>query len=119
MICQRRLNENGFNPSEVNGINSISCKINESLFAFDYKRLPRTVYNPWGCIYVTKKNVCLFFFKKREKQNKIFPTIHQMDGDGAADGFIRFINYSSSLGSCRQMAIQVCQVTQNDICNYY
>lgn len=67
MICQRRLNENGFNPSEVNGVNSISRKINESLFALDYKRLPRTVDNSCGCIDVSQKNVNVFIKKKNGK----------------------------------------------------
>lgn len=116
VICQWRLNENGFNPSEVNGINSISCKINESLFAFGYKRLPRTVNNSWGCIDVTKKmQIYLIFFKKGKTKQKIL----QINGAGAADGFIRFINYSCTFGSCKQMGIQVCQVSKKDLCNYY
>lgn len=120
-ICQRRLNENGFNPSEVNGMNSISRKINESLFAFDYKQLPGTVYNSCSCIDMAeKKNVNWFilFFLNGESQTKIFVFL-QMDGAGAADGFVGFINYSSSLGSCEQMGIQVCQVGKNYLFNYF
>lgn len=51
--------------------------------------------------------IYLFIFNG-ESQTKIFAFL-QMDGAGAADGFIGFINYSSSLGSCEQMGIQVCQ----------
>lgn len=64
------------------------------------------------------KLIYFYFFLNGESQTKIFAFL-QMDGAGAADGFVGFINYSSSLGSCEQMGIQVCQVGRNYLFNHF